>query len=113
MAEFDDKLNAILSNPDVMNQIMSIAGSMSQQQSTPAPEQQNPVSPLGINPAAMQGMMELIQNSQIDPKQRTLIQALRGYLPPDRINKLERAMQAARIAKYASANLGGRFSSGR
>lgn len=113
MAEFDDKLNAILSNPDVMNQIMSIAGSMNQQNTAPEPQPQPSAPSLGVDPAAMQAMMRMMQNSQIDPKQRTLIQALRGYLPPDRISKLEKAMQAAKIAKFASASLGTRFQDGR
>ena len=30
MAEFEEKLNSILSNPDLMGQIMSMAGAMNQ-----------------------------------------------------------------------------------
>ena len=41
MAEFEDKLNSILSNPDLMGQIMSMAGSMNQQPPPPPPPQQS------------------------------------------------------------------------
>ncbi len=127
MAEFDDKLNSILGNPEIMNQIMSMAGALNQQsqnatppqqaqqpqqpQSQPQPQAQNASMP--FNPAAMQGMMEMLSKTQIDPKQRNLIHALQGYLPSDRVQKLEKAMQAAKIAKYASAALGKKSNTGR
>ncbi len=124
MAEFDDKLNSILGNPEIMNQIMSMAGALNQQsqnatppqqtqqsQSQPQPQTQNTSMP--FNPAAMQGMMEMLSKTQIDPKQRNLIHALQGYLPSDRVQKLEKAMQAAKIAKYASAALGKKSNTGR
>ncbi len=121
MAEFDDKLNSILGNPEIMNQIMSIAGALNQQGQSPPPPppqqqapqqpQQNPSMP--FNPAAMQGMMEMLSKTQIDAKQRNLIRALQGYLPSDRIQKLEKAMQAAKIAKYASSALGKNQNTGR
>ena len=36
MAEFDDKLNALLSNPDAMSQIMQLANSLSGDSDTPS-----------------------------------------------------------------------------
>ncbi len=125
MAEFDDKLNSILGNPEIMNQIMSMAGALNQQgQSSPQPQspptqqqaqppQQPPNASIPFNPAAMQGMMEMLGKTQIDAKQRNLIHALQGYIPADRIQKLEKAMQAAKIAKYASSALGKNSNTGR
>ncbi len=120
MAEFDDKLNSILGNPEIMNQIMSMAGALNQQsqnatppQQTQQPQPQAQNASMPFNPAAMQGMMEMLSKTQIDPKQRNLIHALQGYLPSDRVQKLEKAMQAAKIAKYASAALGKKSNTGR
>lgn len=118
MAEFEDKLNAILSNPALMSQIMSMAGSMGQSQNQPPPPpqspptctQNNPVTG-GLNsmpefdPAAMQGLMRLFRSTQVDQRQQRLLSALEGYLPKDRMEKLTRAMQAAKVAKLAAGAL--------
>ena len=110
MAEFEDKLNAILSNPDLMGQIMSMAGSMNQQPPPPPPPQNPGSSSMPFDPGAMAGMMQMLKATQLEPKQRNLIQALRGFVPDDRLVRLEKAMQASLIAKFASAamNQGGR-----
>ena len=117
MAEFDDKLSAILSNPDIMGQIMSMANAMGQSapapQSAPQPVQQAPQRPsapvqqqdfgLPFDPGAMAGMMDLLKRTQIGERERNLIRALRGFVPDDRLTRLEKAMQASRIARYASS----------
>lgn len=112
MAEFEDKLNSILSNPELMGQIMSMAGAMNQQQTPPPPPPpQNPgFAGMPFDPGAMAGMMQMLKATQLEPKQRQLIQALRGFVPDDRLVRLEKAMQASLIAKFASAamNQGGR-----
>ena len=107
MAEFEDKLNSILSNPDLMGQIMSMAGSLNQQAAPPPP----PPSPaMPFDPGAMAGMMQMLQATQLEPRQRNLIQALRGFVPDDRLVRLEKAMQASLIARFAShaMNQGGK-----
>ena len=111
MAEFEDKLNAVLSNPELMGQILSMAGSLNQQQTAPPPPP--PSSSFGsmpFDPGAMAGMMQMLKATQLEPRQRNLVQALRGFVPEDRLVRLEPAMQASLIAKFASAamNQGGR-----
>ena len=108
MAEFEDKLQSILSNPELMGQIMSMAGAMNQQPSAPPPPPQP--SPMPFDPGAMGKMMAMLKATQLEPKQRNLIQALRGFVPEDRLVRLEKAMQASLIAKFASSamNQGGR-----
>lgn len=113
MAEFDEKLQSILSNPEIMGQIMSMAGAMNQQSPPPPPQQPTPPksSPgLPFDPGAIQGMMSMLQATQLDARQRNLISALRGYVPDDRLVRLEKAMQAGMIARFASAamNQGGK-----
>jgi len=100
MAEFEDKLSSILGNPDLMGQIMSMANSMNQ----PPPPPPKP-QPAGIpfDPGAMASMMSMLKATQLDPRQRNLIQALRGFVPDDRLVRLEKAMQASLIARFASA----------
>ena len=108
MAEFEEKLQSILGNPELMGQIMSMAGAMNQ----PPPPPPQPQSPAGLpfDPGAMAGMMQMLKATQLEPRQRQLIQALRGFVPDDRLVRLEKAMQASLIAKFASAamNQGGR-----
>lgn len=106
MAEFDDKLNSILSNPELMGQIMSMASSLGQ--SAPPPPKPEPAPGFGglpFDPGALGGMMELLKSTQIDRRQMELIRALRGFVPEDRLIRLEKAMQASKIAKYASTAL--------
>ena len=109
MAEFEEKLQSILGNPELMGQIMSMAGAMNQQQPPPPPPPQ-PQAGLPFDPGAMAGMMQMLKATQLEPRQRQLIQALRGFVPDDRLVRLEKAMQASLIAKFASAamNQGGR-----
>ena len=135
MAEFDDKLNSLLSIPEAMAQIMQMAQSLSggQAQQVPqAPPQQpspppppppaqqaassggNPLAALsgltgGMDPAMLTKLLPLIQElgSQNDSNARQLLYALRPYLKPDRQEKIERALQLARLF-----HLGKKFLSG-
>ena len=112
MAEFDEKLNSLLSNPDAMAQIMQLAQSLSGPQSTqsapppspPPPSGENPLSSLSslassIDPAMLARLLPLVQElgSQSDTNARQLLSALRPYLKPERQEKMERALQLARL----------------
>jgi hypothetical protein len=63
-----------------------------------------------FDPGAMAAMLQMLKATQLEPRQRNLVQALRGFVPEDRLVRLEKAMQASLIAKFASAamNQGGR-----
>lgn len=103
MAEFEDKLNAVLSNPELMGQILSMAGSLNQQQAAPPPPPPSAnFGSMPFDPGAMAGMMQMLKATQLEPRQRNLVQALRGFVPEDRLVRLEKAMQASLIAKFAS-----------
>ena len=103
MAEFEEKLQSILGNPELMGQIMTMAGAMNQQQQPPPPPPPQPQVGMPFDPGAIAGMMRLLKATQLEPRQRQLIQALRGFVPDDRLVRLEKAMQASLIAKFASA----------
>ena len=106
MSEMEDKLNSILSNPDMMNQIMSMAHAMGASQSTTAPPKSETLP--GIDMKMIQKLSGLAQNTGVDKNQQTLLHALTPYLSGDRIGRLERAMRAAKMAKLASGFLGQR-----
>lgn len=104
MEGMEEKLNSILGNPAMMQQIMSLAQSMGQSQPEPPPPQQE--SPLpDLDPAMMMKVMSLAGQTNIDSNQQTLLKALRPYLPQNRIAKLEKAMRAAKLATLASSFL--------
>ena len=104
MDELQDKLSAILSNPQMMQQIMSLANSMggSSPQQPPEPP---PASP-EFDPGMLKKISSLASQTGIDREQQALLKALSPYLNRDRIGRLERAMRAARTAKIASSFLG-------
>ena len=113
MSELEEKLSAVLSNPQLMQQIMSMAKAMGGPQSQPQPEPPKPPEPPaavpGLDPKLLQGIAALSRQGGIDSNQRALLKALSPYLSRDRVAKLERAMGAARMAGAASAflNAGG------
>ena len=101
MAEMADKLGAILGNPAMMQQIMSMAQAQGQQTPPPQPEPAE-----GFNPATIQNIMQLSSQTGIDPNQEALLSALNPYLPQPRLQKLQKAMRAAKLARIASTFLG-------
>ena len=105
MDEMEDKLNAILGNPQLMQQIMSMAQSLGQSAPEPPPKQEpNPIMP-EIDPAMIGKFMSLAGKSNIDRNQKALLCALEPYLTQHRLQKLEKAMRAARLAGAASTLL--------
>lgn len=159
MAEFDEKLNSLLSNPDAMAQIMQLAQSLggnSSQEAAPPPQASAPSPSHGTNPSAapplfggqrppqgqqpfsgqtvppppaggdmfsslsslaggldpklLMKLLPVIQElgSQQDSNARQLLYALRPYLNAERQEKVERALQLARLF-----HLGRKFLTGR
>lgn len=107
MEGMEEKLNAILGNPQMMQQIMSMAQAMGQQEeSKPEPQQQQNNSP-GLDLAMIQKLSGIARQSSIDKNQQNLLRALTPYLSRERISKLEKAMRAAKIAGIASTALAG------
>ena len=108
MEGMEEKLGAILNNPQLMQQIMSMAGSLS---SSEPPEQEQPapqMPPLDFDPAMLQKVMGLAGQLGVDPNQKALLCALQPYLSSGKVQRLEKAMRAAKLASLASSA----FSSG-
>ena len=99
MDEMEQKLGAVLGNPELMQKIMAMAQSLGQpaQEPPPAPE---------MDFAMLQRLSGLARQSGIDSQQRALLTALKPYLSGERVSKLEKAMRAAKLAKLASSVLG-------
>ena len=136
MSEFDEKLNALLSDPNSMAQIMQLAQSLSggsgpaspppppqpdpprQTPPPPDPPRQppppaggDPLSGLlgGVDPKLLVRLLPLLQElgRDSDSNARQLLTALRPYLRPERQERVERALQLARLI-----HLGKQFLSG-
>lgn len=105
MEDMESKLGAILANPQMMQQIMSLAQNF-QSEAPPPP----PASDTGpeIDFAMVQKLTSLIGRTGIDNQQKALLQALGPYLNTQRIQKLEKAMRAAKLAGMASVFLSNR-----
>ena len=126
MAEMEDKLNSILGNPQMMQQIMSMAQMLQQPEQSPPPPhfesqptsapQPPPSAPPppapqaggfpGLDFAAMEKIMQFTRQSGIDKDQQALLRALAPFLSRERISKLEKAMRAAKISTLAASALG-------
>lgn len=105
MAEMDDKLGAILNNPQMMQQIMSMAQSLGQA-APPQPEKPSDNSPSLPDPALLQKLSGLASTAGADREQQALIHALSPYVGSEKLRRLERAMRAAKMAQMASSFLG-------
>lgn len=117
MAEFDEKLNQILSDPGAMAQIMQLAQSLGGDTSSPPSPPSSPppasskqppgdngaslLSSLagGIDPAMLTKLLPLVRElgGKQDSNARALLYALRPYLKEERQEKVERALQLARL----------------
>ena len=108
MSELEEKLGALLSNPQLMQQISSLVQAMGQpSQPAPSPPPIPEPSPPEPDFSQLQGLASLLQSNRTDANQQALLRALSPYLSPWRVGKLERAMRASKMAGLASVLLRG------
>jgi hypothetical protein len=100
MDDIEEKLQSLLGDPNMMQKIMNVAQSFSQSQEQP--QEVLPDIDLGL----LQKVTGLAQQGSIDKNQQALLHALHPYLSRDRLNKLEKAMRAAKMARIATSLLG-------
>lgn len=121
MDEINEKINTVLNNPQMMQQIMALAQSLGQsgspsQQDQPVSSKPGSESASPLDASALARLGKLAQRCNIDKDEQTLLRALSPYLSKYKLARLERAMQAAKMAGVASAFLssgGLRFLTGR
>ena len=106
MDDLENKLGAILGDPQMMSKIMAMA----QQLGGGMPQQPPPASPpppdIGFDIASLTKIANLASAAGIDQNEQALLCALKPYLTQERIHKLEKAMRAAKLAGIASSFLG-------
>ena len=89
MSELEEKLNTLMSNPQLMQQIMSMAESMKQSSNPPEPNASQNSSP-DLDIDLIRQLSGMAQKGTIDHNQQGLLKALTPYLSQARISKLER-----------------------
>ena len=106
MSEMEEKLGAILNNPEMMKNIMAMAQTLGQ---TPGSGQSEATEKQALFPDIDISMLQKIGSfagqANIDPQQKDLLSALSPFLTNHRIAKLEKAMRAAKMAKLTSVFL--------
>ena len=88
MEQLDEALNRLLNDPGAMEQVMHLAQSLGG----------TPVSQPGPPEAGTPDLPKLLSTLQTDDRQTALLRALGAYLSPKRREKLERALQLARLS---------------
>ena len=120
MGEFEEKLNAILSNPDAMAQVAALAQSLGQGDggtpqeappvTPPAPETPEGIGGLlgSLDSAALQRFLPVLGelNSPRRGQREQLLYALRPFLKESRRDKVDKALQVARILHLGKQFLG-------
>ena len=111
MSELEQKLAAVMNDPAMMQQVMSLAQSLQAGQSQAGhPQESSPQNSIPslpeFDPSMLQKLSGLAGQNSIDKNQRSLLHALGPYLSRERIGKLEKAMRAAKMAGLASSVLG-------
>ena len=108
----EEKLGAILSNPQMMQQIMSLAQTLGEnsagdvEKNSDNPEEREKLQSGQPDLSQLQKLSGLAGKSSINAEEKRLLQALSPYLSRDRVTKLENAMRAAKMAQLASVFLG-------
>ncbi len=115
MPDLSQLLAQVMSNPQMMAQMASLAQSLGLQDdeqsvdstfTNPSQEtfQQQPsvYTPQQSDPAQLMGsLMQMANSMGGDDRQLALIQALKPFVRPERARKLERAVQVARMSRLA------------
>ncbi len=111
MADLEEKLNAILNDPQAMGQILSAAKTLSgerEEGAAPPPEEaDNPLSALGqLDPRLVQlGLSLLSEYSGGEDRRTALLEALKPFLRAERQAKVDQAVRIARLTKVVRSAL--------
>ena len=131
MSEFEEKLNAILSNPEAMSQVMNLAQSLNLGGGPSTQQEDSSASPLEtknsddspnlgdfaglgnllgqIDPAMLQRLLPLVgelTGGGGNDERMQLLYALRPFLKPERRDKVERAARTAKLIHVGKKLLG-------
>lgn len=123
VSELEEKLNAILSNPEAMGQVMNLAQALNLGggNTEGAPEKPAQTASQGENQSDLSGILgqldpNLIQRvlplirelaSNQNDERMQLLYALRPFLRPERREKVEQAARTAKLIHIGKKLLGG------
>ena len=118
MAELDEKLAAMMADPNIMAQVAAMAKSLgiappgpgeTPPEGPPKPPPKGPEKPPvpPPSPDVLQRLAAMAGQSALDENRRRLLHALRPYVRPERLARLENAMRTAQLAGAATAMLEG------
>ena len=109
MDQLEEKLGTILNNPQMMSKIMEMAQNLSaspqNQEQAPKP-QTTTQTPPEFDVSMLQKISGLAGQNSVTREQQALLSAPSPYLSRDRVQKLEKAMRAEKMARLASSFLG-------
>lgn len=128
MSEFEDKLNAILSSPEAMEQISAIANSLSHSGGEAAPGEEGqsgdresppaeagetgaPLSGLGsllggFDPGMLTKLLPLMQEYQSgNEEKQALLNALKPFLRRESQEKVDKAIRITRLSRVIRASM--------
>lgn len=118
MSEFEDKLNAILSSPETMEQIAAIAGSLSgggtAPEAEPAPEPGQSSGGLegigsllgNVSPDLLTKLLPLFQEYQSgDREKAALLAAMKPFLTQESQAKVDKAIRITRLSHVIRASM--------
>lgn len=116
MDELERALRAVLDDPAQLQELRELAGSMGFSVPQAQPERAPVPDPPESEPKPMQAVFQqqplpepaaamLRQAGKMDKKQEALLLALKPFLRRERQEKIDRALQAARLASLASLAL--------
>ena len=112
MSQLEDTLNQVLSDPQMMQKLLSTAQSLGlsqegQKEAVPKPAAPPAFSlPEGLDLGMLQKLSGFAGQAGVDANQKSLLQALGPYISRNRLQKLERAMRAAKMASLATSLIG-------
>ncbi len=106
MENMEEKLNALLGDPDAMKAIMGLAQQLSQEHAPPRSESRTDASrdaaKPDIDPSLLARFLPLLQKITAGGSSSTqLLYALRPYLRPQKQEKIDRAVKIARVIHIA------------
>lgn len=105
MDGLEDKLNAILSDPDAMGRIADMAKSLF---GDGVAERKKPEAPSGeAEETLLRRAAQLLRGNSLRQDETALLSALRPFLSEERRSRLDRAIKIARLASLA--RLAGEF----
>ena len=124
MEDLEQRIQQVLSDPAQMQQVLDMAQMLgvtlpvgtaaasdaSQTHPDTAPDQGRDTPPSDQPPEALRTPVEALlqQAGRLDARQENLLNALKPFLKPSRREKIDRALQVARLSHLAQAALRGR-----